>query len=421
MSLDPQIATLIAKLDAGFPPVHEMTGAQARAIIRSRFVAAPDPERLFKVADRSIDGPGGPIPIRIYRPDVPGPLPVVVYAHGGGFVFCDLDSHDELCRNLANLVPAVFVSVGYRLAPEHPWPAAADDVYAAACWAFENAGAIGGDPQRVVVGGDSAGGNLAAVTALMCRDRGTPRLAGQLLLYPVIAADFDNESYRLFGAGYYNPRPALRWYWDQYVPEMSDRDHPYACPLAADLRGLPPTVCVIAGCDPLRDEAIAFLDALTHVGVHTARCDYEGGVHGFMTMPALDIAHRARRQACAELGRLLSATAGEVVVIDRVVTKPGRAREFVDAYLTGYAPRARQRGMTLRDVLVSPPIWFDDDNNTITITWVLPSPQAWWEMTWQGRADPSLAQWWSRVAHLVHERRRSVAAAARDVDALCDV
>ena len=173
MRLDPQLAPLIEALDAGFPPVHTMTGAQARATIRSRFVPPAQPEPVAEVRDETIPGPGGDIPIRIYRPDGEG-LPILVYAHGGGFVFCDLDSHDGLCRDIANRVPAVVVSVAYRLAPENQWPDAAEDVYTAARWAADNASAVGGDARRVVVGGDSAGGNLAAVTALMARDRGGP-------------------------------------------------------------------------------------------------------------------------------------------------------------------------------------------------------------------------------------------------------
>lgn len=308
MNLDPQIAPLIQGLDEAFPPVHTMTGAQARAIIRSRLVPPAEPEPVASVDDRTIPGPGGDIPIRIYRPhgitDHAG-LPVVVYAHGGGFVFCDLDSHDGLCRNIANLVPAVVVSVAYRLAPENRWPAAAEDVYAAARWAADNSDAFGGGERAVVVSGDSAGGNLAAVTALMARDRGGPRIAAQLLLYPVIAADFDNDSYRLFGKGFYNPKPALQWYWDQYVPAVADRDHPYASPLRASLEGLPPAVIVLAGHDPLRDEGFAYADALEAAGVVTLRCRFDGGIHGFMTMPMLDIAHEARRQACQTLAKLV--------------------------------------------------------------------------------------------------------------------
>jgi acetyl esterase len=228
-----------------------------------------------------------------------------VYAHGGGFVFCNLDSHDGLCRNLANLIPAVVVSVDYRLAPESRWPAAAEDVYAATRWVAGNADAFGGDAGRIAVGGDSAGGNLAAVSALMARDRGGPALAAQMLLYPMIAADFDTESYRLFGEGFYNPRLALRWYWDQYAPATADREHPYASPLRGRLDGLPPAVVVIAGHDPLRDEALAYDEALAAANVPTKQCRYDGGIHGFMTMPALDIAHRARRDAARELATLL--------------------------------------------------------------------------------------------------------------------
>ena len=303
MRLDPQIAPLIEMLDAGFPPVHTMTGAEARATIRSRFVPPVKPEPVAEVRDQTIPGPGSDIRIRIYRPDGDA-LPILVYAHGGGFVFCDLDSHDGLCRSIANRIPAVVISVSYRLAPENRWPGAAEDVYTATQWVVDNADAVGGG-RRVAVGGDSAGGNLAAVTALMARDRGGPSIAGQLLIYPVIAAEFDTESYRLFGKGFYNPKPALQWYWDQYVPSQADREHPYASPLRANLAGLPPAVVVVAGHDPLRDEGNAYADALDAAGVLTTRCPFEGGIHGFMTMPMLDIAHEARRQACQELTRLL--------------------------------------------------------------------------------------------------------------------
>jgi acetyl esterase len=305
MTLDPQLAPLLATLDAGFPPVHEMTGADARATIRSRFVPNPKPESVAEVTDLDVLVDGASVAVRVYRPDASGSLPMLVYAHGGGFVFCDLDSHDGLCRSLANLIPAVVVSVAYRLAPEHPWPTAAEDVYAIARWAARHAADFNGDAGRIAVGGDSAGGNLAAVNALMARDRGGPNLSAQLLLYPVIAADFDTDSYHRFGEGFYNPRPAMQWYWDQYVPERSDRDHPYASPLVANLQGLPPAVVVVAGHDPLRDEGIAYADALESAGVHTVRCLFEGGIHGFMTMPMLDIAQAARKQASRELAELL--------------------------------------------------------------------------------------------------------------------
>ena len=307
MRLDGQIAEIIEALDAGFPPVHTMTGAQARATIRSRFVAPSTPEDVGEVCDAFARTAAGDIAIRIYRPaSRSGPVPTVVYAHGGGFVFCDLDTHDGLCRSLANLVPAVVVSVAYRLAPEAPWPAAAEDVYAVTHWSARNADALGGDATRIVVGGDSAGGHIAATVALMARDRGAPALAAQLLLYPMIAPNFDTESYRLFGAGYYNPQTALEWYWDQYVPSPADREHPYAVPLNADLGGLPPAVLVTAGHDPLRDEGIAFGNALTDSGVPKTHRHYEGGIHGFMTMPTLDLARQARRETARDLCAILS-------------------------------------------------------------------------------------------------------------------
>jgi acetyl esterase len=310
MTLDPQIAAIIDTVDSGFPAVHAMTGEEARAAIRSRFVAAADPESVSSVEDLEISGPDGPLSLRIYRPAaavVGEPVPTVVYAHGGGWVFCDLDSHDGLCRAFANSMSAVVVSVHYRRASEEgQWPAAAEDMYAATVWATEHINEVGGDPAAVIVGGDSAGGNLAAVTALMARDRNGPALAGQVLLYPVIAAGFDTESYRLFGAGFYNPIAALQWYWDQYVPNASDRTHPYASPLSAeDLSRLPPAITVVAGHDPLRDEGLAYADALESAGVPTICRYFEGGVHGFMTMPAFDICRRARERVSADVLALL--------------------------------------------------------------------------------------------------------------------
>ena len=305
MTLDPQIAGLIDVLDGGFPAVHTMTGAQARATIRSRFTPAPRPEPAAAVQELRVPVDGASIRVRVYRPAGEGPAAALVFAHGGGFVFCDLESHDGLCRNLTNRLGAAVVSVDYRRAPEHRWPTAAEDMYATVRWVADNAAELGIDADRIAVGGDSAGGNVAAVAALIARDRGGPSLRAQLLLYPVIAADFDTESYRLFGKGFYNPEPALRWYWDQYVPEPADRQHPYASPLHGDLAGLPPAVMVTTGHAPLRDEAFAYARALTDAGVAVTRCDFDGAVHGFMTMPMLDICHEARRRSTEELAALL--------------------------------------------------------------------------------------------------------------------
>jgi acetyl esterase len=227
-----------------------------------------------------------------------------VFAHGGGFVFCDLDTHDGICRAMANGVGAIVVSVDYRLAPESRWPAAAEDVYAVVAWAAEHASELGGDAGRIVVAGDSAGGNLAAVAALIARERGGPALAAQLLLYPVIAADFETDSYREFATGHFNTRAAMQWYWDQYVA-VEDRDHPHASPLRAELAGLPPAVVVTAGCDPLCSEGDAYANALAAEGVPVTHRQYDGAIHGFMTMGMLALARTAQKQAWADLREIL--------------------------------------------------------------------------------------------------------------------
>lgn len=301
MSLDPQIAGLLEALNSGFPDLPNMTGAQARAAIRARFVAPAEPEAVAAVTNMEVDGIG----VRVYRPAADGPLPIFVFAHGGGFVFCDLDSHDGLCRSFANSIPAVVVSVDYRLAPEHRWPAAAEDVYTVTQWAAAHAAELGGDPTKLIVGGDSAGGNLAAVTALMTRDRGGAPLAAQILLYPVLTADFTYGSYHEFRTGYYNTTAAMQWYWDQYVPNTTDRENPYAAPLSASVEGVAPAVLVVTGYDPMRDEALAYAEALREADVPVTEL-YYGAIHGFLTMLVLDIAHRARRDVADAVTKLLA-------------------------------------------------------------------------------------------------------------------
>ena len=307
MSLDAEIAELLPALTRGFPRVETMAAPQLRAVIRERAVRPLHPEPVGRVADQTVPSPASEVNVRIYWPATSSsPQPLIVFAHGGGFVFCDLDSHDELCRAMTNGVGAVVVSVDYRLAPESPWPAAAEDVYAVTDWAARQAEALGADPGRLIVAGDSAGGNLATVTAVMARDRGRPGIAGQLLLYPVIAADFGTTSYRRFGTGYYNTAAAMAWYWDQYAPTWSDRRHPYASPLRAELAGLPPAVVITAGCDPLCSEGDAYAKALANAAVPMIHRDYEGAIHGFMTMAGLGICARARKQAWADISGLLS-------------------------------------------------------------------------------------------------------------------
>lgn len=306
MSLDPQIAALLPTLNEGFPRVEKMTGAQARAAIRARYVAPAEPLPMKSVTDEYASGPDGEIPIRVYRPDAVGPLPTIVFAHGGGFVFCDLDSHDGLCRRLADKMPAVVVSVDYRRAPEHRWPTAAQDMFLATCWAVRNARTLGGDPARLLVCGDSAGGNLAAVTALMARDMGGPALAGQILIYPVLDADFGTQSYRQYANGYYNTRGAMQWYWDQYVPNRAMRTHPYAAPLRADLSGLPPAVVVTARYDPPCSEGEAYAAALREAAVPVRYRRYDNAIHGFMTMPTVELAGAAIERLCRDVDELLA-------------------------------------------------------------------------------------------------------------------
>jgi acetyl esterase len=310
VNLDPEIAALLPALNRGFPRVETMTAPQLRAVIAERAVLLQNPEPVTKVIDRVVPGSDGAIAIRIYWPTRPFgssiSLPVIVFAHGGGFVFCGLDSHDDLCRAMSNGVGAVVVSVDYRLAPESRWPGAVDDVYAVADWAAGQAEELGTDPARMILAGDSAGGNLAAVTALLARERGRPEIAGQLLVYPAIAADFSTESYRRFGDGYYNTTAAMAWYWDQYVPDVGDRDHPTASPLRADLAGLPPAVVITAGFDPLCSEGETYAKALAEASVTTIYRNYVGAIHGFMTMPGLGICRQAREQAWADVSTLLS-------------------------------------------------------------------------------------------------------------------
>jgi acetyl esterase len=210
--------------------------------------------RLADVAERLIPGPGGPIPIRMYRPFGDAPLPALVFCHGGGWVHGDLDSHDAVCRALAGASGWLVVALAYRLAPVHRFPAALADAYAAARWVAAQGATIGVDPSCLAVGGDSAGGNLAAAVALMARDRGGPSLAFQRLVYPELDFSFDSASY-LENAEYGPARAEMMEPWRLYLPTEATGDHPYASPLrAADLRGLPPTLIITAELDTLRDE-----------------------------------------------------------------------------------------------------------------------------------------------------------------------
>lgn len=287
MPLDPQMRVILDKAAAaGLPAFHEMSPEQAREFLRKRPPMGM-PEPVAHIENRSVPGPAGEIPVRIYRPQADAPLPAVVFFHGGGWVVGDLDTHDGTCRVLANAARCVVVSADYRLAPEHRFPAAPEDCYAATEWAAKNAGAIGADPSRLAVAGTSAGATLATVAALMARDRRGPRLACQVLWYPPTDAAMNTPSHRNFASGnyYFLSRADMEWFWNHYLSADRDRADPYCCPgVARDLGGLPPALIITAEYDPLRDEAEDYAARLKQAGV-TVKCSrYEGVTHGFTGM-----------------------------------------------------------------------------------------------------------------------------------------
>ena len=239
---------------------------------------------IHDVRDIQIPGPGGEIPLRIYRPSDALGLPALVWFHGGGWFLGDLDGSEHHCRRLAVEVGCVVVSADYRLAPETPFPGAIDDCYAATAWVASSAVELGVDPARIAVGGDSSGGNLAACVALCARADGPP-LAYQLLVYPVVDADFDRPSYRENGEGYSLTRQAVRRCWDCYVPNVAERKNPLVAPIhAPDLSGIPAALIITAEFDPLRDEGDAYGAALRKAGVDAVTQRYDGMIHGFFGM-----------------------------------------------------------------------------------------------------------------------------------------
>ncbi|MFC7448462.1 alpha/beta hydrolase [Rhodococcus daqingensis] len=312
MTLHPEVAAMLEALDKGFPDVTAVPPPDLREVIRSRRAPLQRQPDMREVRDVIIDGPGGDLALRVFRPHHDAPeLPVVVFAHGGGFVFCDLDSHDEFCRSMAQGVGAVVASVDYRLAPEHPAPAAHDDVYCALEWIAKHAADHGGDPTRIVLAGDSAGGNLAATVAVAARDNGGPDVAAQVLMYPVIDDDFDTESYRLYGTGYYNTTRAMQWYWQQYAPNGTD-DARLVPTRAQSLAGLPPAVVVTAELDPPCSAGDAYAQRLAGDGVPVRHRRFDGLFHGFLTIPALSFTAPAREEIWAMMRDVLAAADGEV-------------------------------------------------------------------------------------------------------------
>ncbi len=280
---------------AGHRGLHAMTTTQARAEVRrSARVFAGSPPPVARVEERVVPGPAGPLAARLYVPLDDGKRrPLVVYYHGGGWVIGDLDTHDTACRHLAREADAGVLSIDYRLAPEHRFPAAVDDALAAFRWAAANAAALGFDPARVAVAGDSAGGNLAAVTAQLAGRDGGPRPAAQLLAYPVTDVSTKHPSYRLFADGFLLGERDMDWFRSHYLPDEATALDPRASPLLArDLGGLPPAVVLTCGFDVLRDEGEAYARRLEQAGVRVALRRSAGLIHGFCNAVSVSPASR---------------------------------------------------------------------------------------------------------------------------------
>lgn len=314
--MDDGVAAMLRTLNDAFPAVEQMSATAARAAVAARRPPVTNGNDA-EAEDRTITTAAGPLPVRIYRPPGPGRAarPGVVFYHGGGFVLCDIDSHDGFCRAMSRHTDSVVVSVGYRLAPEHRAPAAAEDAYEAFHWTARHAAALGIDPRRIAVAGDSAGGNLAAVVPILCRERSTPLPVAQVLLYPVIDPSCDTDSQRARATGYFTTRAALQWYWRQYLGGATLPDPLYlvAPARAQSLAGLPPAVVVTATLDPLHSEGVAYARRLRADGVTVLHRDFRGLFHGFLTMLAFPPAVAARDLLWSDLRELLTADVAQGV------------------------------------------------------------------------------------------------------------
>jgi acetyl esterase len=305
--MDDGVQAFMRSLDDDYPDVETMTADEARAVLVGRRLPVANLDDVASADDLLMPGPGGDLRVRIYRPHGDSESrPAVVFAHGGGFVLCDLDSHDSFCRAMSRHTETVVVSVDYRLAPEHRAPAAAEDVFAAWCWTLEHADELRIDPARALVAGDSAGGNLAAVTALMCRERGAQMPAGQVLIYPVIEPFFDTESYRMYSTGYVNTRDAMQYYWRQYLDDKMPSPEYMVAPARAESHEcLPPAVVVTAGFDVLQSEATSYAQRLRAANVPVVHRDYPGLFHGFLTIMPFSAGAAARELLWSDMRRLL--------------------------------------------------------------------------------------------------------------------
>ena len=302
--IDPQAKAFLDDIESlNLPPFHSLTADKARAMVAADGDPSGPPEPVAKIEDRTVVGPECEIPIRVYVPEGAGPFPVFLYYHGGGWVLGEVSTHDGICCQIANAVGCLVVSVDYRLAPENKYPAAVEDAYAATQWVAQNAPAINGDPGRIAVGGDSAGGNLAAAVCLMARDRASFQPSMQVLIYPITDHNLDTPSYRDNAQGYFLTRDTMRWFWQCYLARQQDGDQQYASPLrAVDLSRLPAALVITAEYDPLRDEGEAYANRLRQAGVPVTLTRYEGMIHAFIRRTGMfDKAKLAMREVCDSL------------------------------------------------------------------------------------------------------------------------
>ena len=307
MSLDPdckKVHELYAL--AGRPPLETLSPAEAReAYLRGSALLGPDPAEVGQIRNVTAQGPAGDIPLRLYRPKggaADAVLPAMVFFHGGGWVIGDLETHDRLCRQLCNESGVAVIAVHYRLAPEHPFPACVEDAYAATQWIAGNAGSLGIDANRLAVGGDSAGGNLSTIVAIMARDAKGPALRLQVLIYPAIDFRMDSRSFETRGDVLPLTRQAVQWFRDHYLGKTPGAavDDWRASPIrAASLAGLPPAHVITAGYDVLCDEGQAYADALEKAGVAVERAHFPGMIHGFITMGRIVGAANTAITGCA--------------------------------------------------------------------------------------------------------------------------
>ena len=296
--LDPQAAALIQMMiDRSVPPVHTLSPSDARRFYNERrFFTQPEPPPIGAVRELAVPGPAGPIPCRLYKPlESAASLPVLVYFHGGGWVIGDLDTHDVLCRQLCDAAGCAVLAVDYRMGPEHRFPGAVEDCVAVTQWVQQHASSLGVDGTRLAVGGDSAGGNLAAVVALSLRDAGASAPLLQLLIYPATDMRAIAPSHKSNGQGYMLTADSIHYFRGHYVPDSAHWSDWRVSPLlAGDLKRLPPALVLTAGFDPLRDEGLQYADALSAAGNAVQYLCFERQIHGFITMSrVLDEAYTA--------------------------------------------------------------------------------------------------------------------------------